>query len=453
MIRTLEELRQFEDYCLYNIVNKNGNELTEKEKTEIKNVYSSNGLQWWQDGKMTKQNYTFSLYKINNTIVGVSGIDHDDLEIRDDSIHKDYQNRGFYKRLMKHTNNWLKINKPQGVYYLFTEKTGNPNIDKIKILNHINSGLVLLDRTTERESTYTSNINKKTYYGLGDNDYIIFRTSGHHKINFLTYTARNGGNCSGIYIGNGIILTADHCDREEIDDWKNEPIRVTRLIFPFKNPGGFNINVSGSSEFIRYPLRLYGGENFTNDFAIIKLSQDKVKDFNQDMEVIPLLQDNISIHGKAINDGRVNYPSKSESEKSEFYTYGINYRNIRVSNIMNFNNLEISRHYRNYNIPKNMRKDILLDTLNNYREKLNCVQITNGLDLSQGDSGGPHYHIKKETGQMVYIGPTGAKPYSYCKTRKEVVIASVYQHINFIKDNNKNNILLYNLENDVFLFE
>jgi hypothetical protein len=59
MIRTLEELRQFEEDCLYNIVNKNGNELTEKEKTEIKNVYLSNGLQWWQDGKMTKQNYTF----------------------------------------------------------------------------------------------------------------------------------------------------------------------------------------------------------------------------------------------------------------------------------------------------------------------------------------------------------------------------------------------------------
>jgi hypothetical protein len=30
MIRTLEELRQFEEDCLYNIVNKNGNELTEK---------------------------------------------------------------------------------------------------------------------------------------------------------------------------------------------------------------------------------------------------------------------------------------------------------------------------------------------------------------------------------------------------------------------------------------
>lgn len=449
MIRTLEELRIFEEDCLYNIVNKNGNELTEKEKTEIKNVYLSNGLQWWQDGKMTKQNYTFSLYKINNTIVGVSGIDHDDLEIRDDSIHKDYQNRGFYKRLMKHTNNWLKINKPQGVYYLFTEKTGNPNNDKIKILNHINSGLVLLDRTTERESTYTSNINKKTYYGLGDNDYIIFRTSGHHQINFLTYTARNGANCSGIYIGNGIILTADHCDREERDDWMYEPIRVTRLNFPFKNLGGFNINVTGSSEFIRYPGRTFGGENFTNDFAIIKLSQDKVKDFNQDMEVIPLLQDNISIHGKAKNDGRGNYPSNSDF--SDFYTYGINYRNRRVTKITNFLNDEILKHFRDRNIPQNMRKDTPVNTINNYREKLNCVKITTGSDLSQGDSGGPHYHIKKETGQMVYIGPTGTKPFSYCKTHEEVVIASVYQHINFIKD--KNNILLYNLENDVFLFD
>ena len=75
------------------------------------NKFSSNieTISWWQEGKMTKQTYTFSLFKINNQIVGVSGIDHDDLEIRDDAVHKDYQKMGIYKRLMKHTNNWLKM--------------------------------------------------------------------------------------------------------------------------------------------------------------------------------------------------------------------------------------------------------------------------------------------------------------------------------------------------------
>tara|TARA_Y100000591_G_scaffold319935_1_gene332600 strand:+ start:440 stop:1807 length:1368 start_codon:yes stop_codon:yes gene_type:complete len=455
MIRTLEKLQIFENLCINSeIISKNGNQLQPNEEDEIKRVYSSNGLPWWNEGKMTKSTYTFSLFKINNQIVGVSGIDHDDLEIRDDAVHKDYQNMGIYKRLMKHTNNWLKINKPGITYYLFTEKTGINSNDRKKILNHINAGLVLLDRSTERNSTYTSGINGKTYYSLEDNDYFVFRTPGNHNINFLNYRARGGGfaKCSGIYIGNGIILTADHCDRDGPDDFISPEISVNSLNFPFK-PDGVTVRVK--SEFIRYPGRTFGDENTTNDFAIIKLiPSSEANKFNQDMEVIPLLQDNLNIHGEAVFvDG--DYPSYSDTR--DYNSYGKNDLNIRQTKIIDFNVVRIEVDQEN--LSDNMRGDNMTETLNNFRSKLNCVRVTDGRPLDQGDSGGPHFHIKNDTNQIVYLGPTGTKPYPYCYEElthggdADVVISAVYQHRNFIKSNHPADLIIYNLSRDIFLFD
>ena len=428
MITTLEQLKRFEDLCINSeIINKNGNQLLPNEKDEIEQVYTSNGLTWWNEGKMTKQTYTFSLFKINNQIVGVSGIDHDDLEIRDDAVHKDYQKMGIYKRLMKHTNNWLKMNKSDKTYYLFTEKTGNDIINREKILNHINSGLVLLDRSTERKSTYKSGVNGKEYYNLGDNDYFVFRTPGNHKINFLNYQARGSGRCSGIYIGNGIILTADHCDREAEDDFRKTEISVNILTFPFKSDG---VTIRVTSKFIRYPRRTFGGENTTNDFAIIKLVKTEYDKFNQDMEVIPLLQDNLNIHGEAIfvlGD----YPSISD--KRPYYTYGIRDSNIRHTKIKDFNVVGIEMEREHPHFSENMKGANMIETLNNFRSKLNCVRVTNGRPLDQGDSGGPHFHIKNETNATIRCIPFDSKVndkqkciYTNKPAKYEVVFAKAY---------------------------
>ena len=452
MIRTLERLQIFENLCINSeIINKNGDRLLPNEKNEIERVYTSNGLRWWQEEKMTKSTYTFSLFRINSQIVGVSGIDHDDLEIRDDAVHKDYQNMGIYKRLMKHTNNWLKQNRNGTTYYLFTEKTHNTGKDREKILNHINSGLVLLDRTTERHSTYTSGINRKTYYSLGDNDYFVFRTPGNHNINFLNYRARGDGKCSGIYIGNGIILTADHCDRDDEVDFTPTvtAISVKYLNFPFKPD---IVTVEVTSTFIRYPDRTAGGENFTNDFAIIKLDPSEANKFNQDMEVIPLLQDNLNIHGVAIFDNG-DYPSISETR--DYNSYGQNDTNIRQTKIIDFNDVKIG--VEEVHLSDNLKGADMTETLNNFRSKLNCVRVTDGRPLDQGDSGGPHFHIKNDTNQIVYLGPTGAKPYPYCHgdptSGPDVVISAVYQHRDFIKSNHPADLIIYNLSRDIFLLD
>lgn len=448
MFNNLKELKDFEDSCLTEIINKNGNELTQDEIEQIKAVYTSNELTkyWWQFEKMTKPNYTFSLFKIGDTIVGVSGMDHDDYEIRDDAVHNDFQNRGIYKRLMKHTNDWLKRNRDNIPYYLFTEKTRDTDEDKKKILNHINSGLVLLDRSTGGSDTYESGVNGQTYERLGGKDYLVFRTPGNHDINFVTYNARSGS-CSGIYIGNGIILTADHCDRLEQEDYLLSNLKVTELRFPFRqNQKSFRIQ----KNFIRYPGRNTTDENFTNDFAIIRLEENEANIFNHDMEVIPLLLDNLTIHGKSENEGG-NYPSNSS--KRYYYAYGINDRKIRKTKINEFHNTDISKHYGQNNIPPNLKGETFIDTLDNYRKKFNCVKIETGKDFDEGDSGGPHFHIKNETGQIVYLGPTGTKNYTYCLYGQDVVISAVYQHRDFIKANHPSDLLIYNLERDTFLFE
>ena len=361
---------------------------------------------------------------------------------------------------MKHTNDWLKKNKYNIPYYLFTEKTGNPVEDKKKILNHINSGLVLLDRSTERRATYKSGVNLKTYTSLGGKDYLVFRTPGNHNINFVTYSARGGGHCSGIYIGNGIILTADHCDRDDPPDFNSARIEVNKLKFHFFKPrtvhndfvhNDFNV----SSQFFRYPDRTSNGENITNDFAIIKLSNVEANKFNKDMEVIPLLQDNLTIHGEVLSSDNID----SQSQNLNYSTYGINSNNIRTTKINHFDNRKIKRYYDRHaakpTLPENMIGDSFPNTLNNFRKKINCVKVVDGdVQLEPGDSGGPHYHIKESTGQIFYIGPTGLRNYSYCQDEfLNTTVPSVYQHKHFIKSHYPGDLLIYNFASDTFLFE
>lgn len=452
MIRTLEELRNFENLCLNlntQIINKNGNQLTDIELAQIMDIYFSNQLEWLD--RMTKQNYTFSLFKIDDRIVGVSGIDHDDLQIRDNSVHIEFQNMGIYQRLMKHTSDWLKRNKQGIAYYLFIEKIDN---NRETILNHINLGFVLLDRSTQSEPTYTSDINRKTYTSLGGKDYLVFRTPGHHNINFLKYSAR-GGRCSGIYIGNGIILTADHCDRYDLPDFNSARIDVNQLIFPFFKPRTVPNYFNVRSQFFRYPNRTSSGENITNDFAIIKLSNVEANKFNKDMEVIPLLQDNLTIHGEVLSPDNID----SQSQNLNYSTYGINSDNIRTTKINHFDNRKIKRYYDRHatkpTLPENMIGDSFPNTLNNFRKKINCVKVVDGdVQLEPGDSGGPHYHIKESTGQIFYIGPTGLRNYSYCQDEfLNTTVPSVYQHKHFIKSHYPGDLLIYNFASDTFLFE
>jgi hypothetical protein len=441
----------------------NGASLSENQITQIKNVYSSNSetKSWWQVGRMKKKDYTFSVIKANNIIIGVAGIDFNDLELRDDAVHNNYQGKGYYKQLLVHTNKWLLDHHKDKIFYLFTEKTSDESYNQKKILNHLNAGLVLLENTTNKINTYKSIANRKTYQHLGGIDYLIFRTPGSHGLNMITYNYttnspryRSENNkystCSGIYIGNGIIITADHCDKEKAED---VIAHEDRNLYTIKNVDVNFVNMKKSTNKLNfhpnYKRTNLNGLEF-NDIAIIKISDDEINNINHDLEIIPLLQDNNYINTLLLNDKHINF-------KSQMYGRNIGIQNTvldKINYIQFIDDFFADGAFSQlpkilFSGDKSREGDNIFDKV--FKRLKNNLFCSINSNSKPGDSGGPHW-LYNNNNQMIYIGPTGTKPYLYCTTPKDSIsISPVYNYLDTIKEY-KRPILIYNYEQNKFIY-
>lgn len=165
---------------------------------------------------MITDNWEFQLVLVDDVIACVGGVKVQDKELCYDCTHKDYT-KDLYGIMCKQRMINLKINHLDKSFYLFTEH-------EYLIKTHLNSGLVLLDQKSTLE-TFTCRYTKQEYSDM-TNNYYIFRTviSDSYKSNLIRYIS-NYGTCSGIYIGDGVIITAGHCwkdlfGKDELDNPK-----------------------------------------------------------------------------------------------------------------------------------------------------------------------------------------------------------------------------------------
>jgi hypothetical protein len=142
--------------------------------------------------------------------------------------------KGIYKNILRIRADYIRYSPylNDKIFYLFTEIEANEKINRSKIKNHVASGLVMVEGIAGRHlpdpvpagqdygdyHRFRSDIVGKTYDAL-DSPHLIFRTPGRMiGDKYINYGMKNfikyNDTCSGIYIGDGLIVTADHC----IDD-------------------------------------------------------------------------------------------------------------------------------------------------------------------------------------------------------------------------------------------
>jgi len=150
---------------IFTIDIKPGNTLNNIEINEIKNIFNSNTEThgWWNEGKMKNNNYIFVMIKHDGNVIGTCGIDLNELELSDDSIHKDYRGMNLYQSLLKKRVEYVKTNYNNKKFYLFTE------IDSIEQL-HSYTGMTKI--TGKKTGNFVGN-NEQKYY-LGGKSYHTF---------------------------------------------------------------------------------------------------------------------------------------------------------------------------------------------------------------------------------------------------------------------------------------
>ena len=174
------------------------------------NYHQTDEIPWLT--KMLNDDYIFILLYCDSKICGQCGIDIINCEYRDDFILPKYRERGLYKLLLNNRVNYSESEEfirkyGDKIYYLFTEFS-KPYRNSKKIKTHLNSGLTLLDKPINTK--FKSKFNDQTY--SLDGLYLAFRTSiGDLEDNYVTYEFNVNFRCCGIYLGNGKILTANHC--------------------------------------------------------------------------------------------------------------------------------------------------------------------------------------------------------------------------------------------------
>ena len=378
-----------------------GIRLTNVEKINIENNYNSNNETkgWYKPALMETKNYYFILaiddaLPPNKKIVGQVGIDVTNLELGYDVINQTHRGQNIYPQLLKERIIFIR-NNPQlktKIFYLFTEKIqnniiNNVNINNSKIKNHLNSGLILIDKTIN--ANFTSSINHKSYINFDGKEHLAFRSPEDNlSRNYVSYTHSNG-TCSGLYIGQRLIITADHCYH---DNFNEPPMIIYNLKIGDKN---ITLNENDKPHIFKSNiLRLQITAQFT-DVAILQLPITYDNQLDNELERVIIYNNPVEI---ANNDYLSIWGSKLQQTVND----------IKLNS---YNIGEIQTFYNNGNFPP-----FVLDKIRNNNTPAKYLQgiktfvigfCRNAIAPVEGDSGGPVYY-KNALGQNIVISVIGS---------------------------------------------
>lgn len=390
-----------------------GIRLTNVEKINIENNYNSNNETkgWYKPALMETKNYYFILaiddaLPPNKKIVGQVGIDVTNLELGYDVINQTHLGQNIYPQLLKERIIFIR-NNPQlktKIFYLFTEKIQNNIIKNVKInnskiKNHLNSGLILIDKTIN--ANFTSSINHKSYINFDGKEHLAFRSPEDNlSRNYVSYTHSNG-TCSGLYIGQRLIITADHCYH---DIFTESPMIIYNLKIGDKN---ITLNENDKPHIFKSNiLRLQITAQFT-DVAILQLPITYDNQLDNELERVIIYNNPVEI---ANNDYFSIWGSKLQQTVND-----IKLNSYDIGEIQTF--------YNNENFPP-----FVLDKIKNNNTPAKYLQgiktfvigfCRNAITLVGGDSGGPVYY-KNALGQNIVISVIGSEDgsnFNQCASR------------------------------------
>jgi len=371
---------------------KSGNNLTSEEIIQIKAVYQNSDCQnqsivWRSD--MDTNNWQFQLISYDK-IACVGGVKLDTKELGYDCTHKDYQRYGLYKDMCNERMKNIQIFHYGETFYLFTKH-------KYLIKTHLNSGLVLLDQKSTPE-TFTCRYTNQTYSGM-TNNYYIFRTviPGSYKMNLVSYK-HTYGNCSGMYIGNGNIITAGHCYKEKFNETS---MNINEITFGWQTANNHTLNIpTGNSGSIYNYNDDSDINNQWKDISIIKLPQillNKIKDLQ--LETIPIL----------INPEKTPPLSGSDTNKlNKLSLFGRTADSLEREVEINKNMfIEDNKHLTliGQNALMQNAFDIKLvnsNIITEYKKRFTC--LTQKTKSMGGDSGGSLFFFDENRNIPIYIG-------------------------------------------------
>lgn len=280
---------------------------------QIKVVYNSNpdtSIRW-RDDMADATKWNFQLLKIRHNddpqgsekIIGVAGVNLTDKELGYDAIfHSDEENgniprssgyigflgKGYYRQLCAERVKNVQAKHPTESFFLFTQHTR-----LLKI--HIDSGLELLDvMPPGDDGTFTCRYSRHVYTRIDGTDYALRLLCNNHKPDNGNGNANKfpnfvridkPGMCSGLYIGNGIIITAAHCLKEGGGEAGPNEIDAMVMLDPYNA----RIRVRG-----RYHYYPYRNANSTwKDIAVIVIDKNAIADMQ--LAKIHILDDPVNL--------------------------------------------------------------------------------------------------------------------------------------------------------------
>jgi len=468
---------------------KQGSHLSEEEKIQIKTNYKNNtesNDDWYNSDKMITDDYWFVLAvktggdEPTNLIMGQMGIDTGTYELRDECVNKTFKDIGLLQCLFNSRAIYVRQTEQLNnvIYYYFidrqnethaTEGDANKLLNLNVIKNQMEAGLVQLDHDVNGDDNSVANVDPKGKYVTSFNkrgsqehvEYVIaptdkliaFRTPGYYEDaarsnykcgienNYISYGVR-GGMCSGLYIGNGLIVSAGHC---HIEDWSidTNPMDMHNVNFVNKQSIVTISNTDRQRIFYDQPDRVIGNmyaskQSFYIDLSIIDIS-GYLNDIPRDLEKVLICENPQNVP--------VDYNIKAWGQNSHVIRTNL----VKARNIVDD---AFQRKFNYGHLPS-----ILIDnhpgfpTANPTSAKIELNKRITGVcatdrtnNLQQGDSGGPHFYVNNNN-QSILIGTTGQRgfdlltcndygtPDGYGDTGNTPIITTNFSmNLNWIKD-------------------
>lgn len=431
---------------------KQGSHLSETERLQIENNYKNNTESddnWYNATNMINDDYWFVLAiktggdDPTNVIIGQMGIDKNSYELRDECVNKTYEDRNLLKCLFtsraKYIRDTAELN--DRIYYYFADKRNEQDstdgeTNKLNNLNiireQLEAGLVQLDHDVNGNDSDISPTGKyvtsfpktgepgNVEFTISPTERLLaFRTPGYYtdssRHNYVSGSSRNyikyfgKGVCSGLYLGNGLIMTAGHC---HLDHWEpfERYIDINSVEFPGKT---IHINSEDRGRvFFDHPERTWENRDTAQakswyiDLAIIDISNymDQVP---RDLEKIIICENpsSIPIHTDLMAWGR----NETHPRTNLFKGVTNNSAIIRNFNMAALPDILLTE-------PSHLRTE--MTAVNEFNRLItgSCATNNDGTRLRQGDSGGPLLYVNqnKQTILIGSLGQAGAAGFINC---------------------------------------